>query len=459
MILFVPGNLPAFAEASAGPRLGASRGGGEVCATPSGRTANLEVCATPAVEVCATPASSASNTGQQPGTNVNARYEVESALVSGVEQSAVSQALRDDMQKLVGNKYDPDAAELLASRLRKELPGYRVSLKVRRGDQTERVKVVFEAERIAKYPFELRVSPLLYTTNDAFSLSLLPGFDTHHNYFSFGLVTNANDLLERNSGVVLRYEHRKVGTSIVQVGVEYDYFWPEFQPETEAALALAPGVPGTYDTREVFTPSISLLPIPDLKVTFGASFQTLGMQSPIHFDQAAHAVIVGVQYRKNVRPHRGLRHVIGADYSVRDASRTLESDFLYTRQWVGADYTLGIRRQQFGFHFQGGHISGIAPLFERFSIGSATTLRGWDKFDVAPLGGTRLLYGSLAYRYRPFELFYDFGTAWDPALGQAADWKHSVGIGLAWRNGFFMSVGVPCRFHGVTPAFMFGFRR
>ena len=244
----------------------------------------------------------------------------------------------------------------------------------------------------------------------------------------------------------------------MQVGVEYDYFHPSFQPETETALALAPLVPGIYRTREVFAPSISVLPIPDIKVTFGASFQTLEMQYPVPFDQAAHAFTFGVQYRKEVRRSHRLRHSIGADYAVRDASRTLESDFLYTRQWVAADYTLSVRRQDFGFHFQGGHTSGAPPLFERFSIGNATTLRGWDKFDVAPLGGTRLLYGSLEYRYRPFELFYDFGTVWDPALGQAADWKHSVGIGLHWKNGFFMSLGVPLRYHGVTPTFMLGFR-
>ena len=28
-----------------------------------------------------------------------------------------------------------------------------------------------------------------------------------------------------------------------------------------------------------------------------------------------------------------------------------------------------------------------APLFERFSLGNTYTLRGWNKFDVAPLGG------------------------------------------------------------------------
>jgi len=193
-------------------------------------------------------------------------------------------------------------------------------------------------------------------------------------------------------------------------------------------------------------------------VTFGASFETLEMQYPAPYDQAAHAVTFGVQYRKEVRPRRGLRHTVSADYALRTATRRLESDLLYTRHWVAGDYRLRLGRQDFSFHFQGGHVSDAAPLYERFSIGSATTLRGWDKFDVAPLGGTRLLYGSLAYRYRPFELFYDFGTVWDAQLGQAADWKHSVGIGLAWRNGLFVSVGVPCRFHGVTPVFMFGFR-
>ncbi len=202
--------------------------------------------------------------------------------------------------------------------------------------------------------------------------------------------------------------------------------------------------------------SVSVLPMPDLKVTFGASFQTLEMQYPAAHDEAAHAATFGVQYRKEVRPRRGLRHSISLDYALRDATPGLSSDFTYTRHWAAADYLLRAGRQDFEAQFQGGRINGTAPLFERFSIGSATTLRGWDKFDVAPLGGTRLLYGSLTYRYRPFEVFYDFGTVWDTGLSQ--DWKHSLGAGLAWKNGFFMSIGVPLRFHGVTPVFLAGFR-
>jgi hypothetical protein len=403
-------------------------------------------------EACAKPAT----TEQDRPPNVNTRYGVESATVTGVEQSAVSPALRDDIQKLVGNKYDPEAAECLAERLRKELWRYDITLKVKRGEQPERVKVIFEAERLRTQPFEIRVSPILYTSHDALSLAIVPAVLTHDNYVSFGYITNANDLLERNEGLMFRYEHRKVGTSAVQVGLEYDYFHPSFQPETETALAAAPLVPGIYRTREVFAPSLSLLPVPDVKATFGVTLETLEMQYPVSHDQAANAVTVGLQYRKEVRPRRGLRHTIGADYSLRNAVTGLESDFLYTRQWVAGDYTLAVGQQEFGFHFQGGHASGAAPLYERFSIGSATTLRGWDKFDVAPVGGSRLLYGSLEYRYRPLELFYDFGTVWDP--GRAADWRYSVGVGLAWKNGFFMSIGVPLRFHSVTPAVVFGFR-
>ena len=388
--------------------------------------------------------------------NVNTRYDVDSVLIAGVSESKVSHALRDDMQKLVGNKYDPDAAEELAKRLRKELRDYTVTVKVKRGEQPDHVTVVFDVERIRKSSFYFRPAPLLYTTNDGFSVAIVPTLETHHNFVSGGYVTSADELLERNMGWLVRYEHRKVGTDMVQVGLEYDYFHPSFQPETEAALALAPWVPGVYRVREVFSPSVSFLPIPDIKVTFGASFQTLDMQYPAPDEQAAHAYTFGVQFRRQEGSRRGLRHKIGADYSLRKASPSLESDFLYTRQLATADYTLSTRRHLFGFHFQGGHASGQLPLYERFSIGNATTLRGWDKFEVAPIGGANLVYGSLEYRYRLFQLFYDVGTVWDP--GQPVDLKHSIGFGLAWNNGLFVSLGIPLRYHSVTPTFMFGFR-
>ena len=318
---------------------------------------------------------------EKAATNVNSRYQVERVSIVGVADAKVSQALRDEMQKLVGAKYDPEAAEALASRLRKELHGYSVAVKVKRGEQQDSVTVVFEVERVRERSFNITLAPFLFSTKDGFSGALVPGGETHHNYFSAGVVSSADELLERNSGVMLRYEHRKVGTSMVQVGMEYDYFWPSYEDEITAALALTPGVPGTYDTREVFSPSISFLPIPDIKLTFGASFQTLAMEFPVLHDEAAHAFTFGAQFRRTAGSRHGLRHAIAADYLVRDATATLESDFLYTRQFVSADYTLGTRRQAFMFRFEGGHISGAPPLFERFSIGNTAIVESSTHSD------------------------------------------------------------------------------
>jgi outer membrane protein assembly factor BamA len=148
-------------------------------------------------------------------------------------------------------------------------------------------------------------------------------------------------------------------------------------------------------------------------------------------------------------------------YSLRRATTALESDFVYTRHVVAGDYSL--TRHRHGFLFQGrlGTIDGSAPLFERFLLGNSYLLRGWNKFDVAPLGGSRLAYGSLEYRYRPFQIFWDFGSVWD--ANQAARVRHSVGIGFASRptraGGWFFSLAFPVRMNDVGPVLMFGIRQ
>ena len=362
------------------------------------------------------------------------------------------------MQKLVGNKYDPDAAEALASRLRKELHGYSVTVKAKRGEKHDAVTVVFEVERVRERSFDITLAPFLYSTKDGFSGALVPGGETHHNYFSAGVVSSADELLERNSGVMLRYEHRKVGTRMVQVGVEYRLLLAVVRGRDEGR----PGA-GALGPRHVRHAG-GLLAL-DLVPADPGHQAHLRRQLP----DARHGA-PGPARRGGARVH--VRRAVPAQGGVaprRSATRsppttscarrrpTLESDFLYTRQFVSADYTLSTRHQDFMFRFQGGHIDGEPPLFDRFTIGNTATLRGWDKFDVAPLGGTRLLYGSLDTRYRPFQLFYDFGKVWDPGQ-QAVEWKHSVGIGLAWKNGFFMSLGVPLKYHDITPVFMIGFR-
>ncbi len=388
--------------------------------------------------------------------NVNERYEVESVTLSGVSESKISKALSADLQKLVGEKYNENAANALAKRLRKELREYSVKVSLKRGDKPEHVKVIFEAERTRWKRFQVPGPLVVYHSKQGFSGALEIPIDIHHNVFTFGLFDSADELLERNAGFRLRYENRKVGTDIVQFRIDFDSYHQKWNPATEAALAENPDVPGIYRSRQVIAPSLSLMPLRDLKLSVGASLQELEIQYPgIHY-QTAYAGTVDVQYHHDVESTSGLRQHIRAQYSLRTATRDLGSDFVYTRHSWTADYTISKGRNLFGAHFQGGLITGNAPLFERFSLGNSFTLRGWNKFDVAPLGGARAAHGSLEYRYRPFQVFYDVGSVWD--AGQIAHVRHSLGFGLASKEGGFLSLTFPLTHDHVTPVFMLGIR-
>jgi hypothetical protein len=306
----------------------------------------------------------------------------------------------------------------------------------------------------------MHASPLVYHSQEAFSATLGFGVETHHNYASVNWTTTADELMERNEGWRLRYEHRRVGTSLVQVGVGYDLFHPTFLAPTRAALALSPDVPGIYRTRQDFAPSVSVLPLNGVKFTVGLSLQNLDFDVPSPRTEHAFAFTADAQAQGRVAV-RGYRHTISAAYSLRRATPALESDFVYTRHLVAGDYTLTKHRNAFLFRGRLGTIDGAAPLFERFSIGNSHLLRGWNKFDVAPLGGSRLAHGSLEYRYQRFQIFWDFGSVWD--AGQTVKVRHGVGIGIAARPrneaGWFFSLAFPVRMNEVAPVVMFGIRR
>ncbi|MGE5360760.1 MAG: BamA/TamA family outer membrane protein [Bacteroidales bacterium] len=388
--------------------------------------------------------------------NVNSRYTVESVSLAGVEDSSVSKTLRDDMQKLVGQKFDQAAANKLADRLREELKGYSVDVKVGRGTEPEHVKVTFQVERRYNRRFDVSTPLVTYYENTGWSGAIDLGGETHHNYFSAGLVGNADELLERYAGYRLRYEHRRVGTEKVRLGVEFAQYHETFEQPTQDALVTMPWVPGVYRLRQNFAPSVSVLPVPVLKVSFGVGLQDLDVDVPVQTHERAYAFTFGAQVRQRIRSASGVRQAINVDYGLRKATESLDSTFIYTRHLVSGDYTVSVGRNLFGFHGRLGHISGAAPLFERFSLGNSALLRGWNKFDVAPAGGSRLAYGSLEYRYSVFQAFYDFGTVWDE--GQPVRVKHGLGVGIATRHGFFMSVAFPVRVHDVSPVFMFGIR-
>ena len=361
---------------------------------------------------------------------------------------------------MVGKHYDEEATRDLARELHCKLGSdYKVMVKVERGSKPDHVKVVFQVEKTYRFfhrnAFDTKIPLVVYHSKQGFSGTLEIPMEIHHNVFTFGIVSDADQLLERNAGIRLRYEHRKLGTSKLRLRMDFDSYHQSFNAATQSALEEEPDVPGIYRARQNFAPMLSLYPMPELKMTAGVSFQRLQMQYPALHTDTAYAGTADVRFLRDIESRAGYWHRFGAGYGLRTATRVLDSDYVYTRHQVTGDYILSRGKHLFGTHFFGGLITGNAPLFERFSLGNSAMLRGWNKFDVAPLGGNRAAYGSFEYRYSYFQIFYDLGSVWD--VGKPSKTRHGLGFGFVSKHAF-MSLAFPVRHHDVVPVFMMGIR-
>jgi outer membrane protein assembly factor BamA len=127
---------------------------------------------------------------------------------------------------------------------------------------------------------------------------------------------------------------------------------------------------------------------------------------------------------------------------------------------VNVRYILVHDNQSIEVALMGGLIYGRAPLFERFVLGDDTTLRGWDKYDIDPLGGNRMIHGSVTYGYRILRVFYDTGAVWEQ--GTAPEVRHSAGVGISSGLGLFpkgavlLAVAFPIRQGRAEPVFIAG---
>jgi hypothetical protein len=172
---------------------------------------------------------------QKPEINVNERYEVESVAFSGISESKISRSLRDEAQELVGEKYSQKSTDELAQKLREELQKYDVEVKVKRGEKPQHVKVIFQTERIRWKRFQVPIPSVVYHSKEGFSGTLEIPIKIRHSVFTFGIVSDADQLLERNAGIRLRYENRKLGTDLVQLRIDFDSYHQSFNAATEAA--------------------------------------------------------------------------------------------------------------------------------------------------------------------------------------------------------------------------------
>ena len=391
--------------------------------------------------------------------NVNERYIVEQADITGVPDAELTTALRDDLQALIGKRLDSGDADRLRERMERELPRYEISRRIQRGGEAGRIRLVYEARK-KELPQWLRFEPLrsnvLFHSEQGWGSYLDLGIgDRNIRFTPIVALDSADDLVEEYSGYGLRFETRKLGTRRLGASLEWSRFDPDWQPATLDALALDPGIPGLYDTRSTITPLLKFAFSADLSVAAGVSISELEPLFPATGSQMANAAVASIGYDRRWKDGSDAAHQVDASFGVRAGSRELESDLDYRRYLGQGSYRYDFGRHHVQASGMAGGITGRAPLFERFTLGDSTTLRGWDKNDISPAGGDRMFYSSIEYRYTGLGLFLDIGSVWD--AGTERQVRVSTGIGLH-AGPAFLVVGFPLNTDNLTAVFTVGLR-
>jgi hypothetical protein len=382
-------------------------------------------------------------------TNVNARYTVEGVEMTGMSESRISKSLRDDLHRLVGAKLNPQMLDDLAGRIRTELRVRSVYQRILRGAAPDHVRVVFDVAH-RKAEFNAYIPKFVYHSAQGFSGGVEGSLTAEHNTVAVGLVSDGDELAERYSGITARYENTKLGTDRLRLRFKFASFQEEWNRGTRNASSATDNL---YHARQQFSPTLAFAIAKPLTLSVGTDFQLLQTQSSAVRNQAANAAIITLRYRRRLEGLGPFQQDVEAGYSLRAATRALDSDYVYVRHRWDFSYELARGRHHITERVLAGRIDGRAPLYESFILGNSSLLRGWNKYNLDPLGADRLVYNSIEYRYGMAEVFYDCGAVWN--RGEPAEVKHSLGLGL--RKGVFsVAMAFPLRDSHFTPMLMVG---
>lgn len=391
--------------------------------------------------------------------NANARYIVDHVEIIGVPDDEVSETLRKDLDALVGRRLDSEEAGRLRDRLEQELPRYGVSQRISRGYERGHIRLVYEARRKEPPPwlrFEpLRADALFHSEQGWGSYATLGIGSGDLRVTPTVAIDDDDDLIEEYSGGGLRFETRRLGTRRLGASLEWSAFEPTWRAATVNALAANPAIPALYDTRTTVTPLLKFALTPELSLSAGVGITELDPFVPAGAHRMANAAVGSVDFSRKEEKEDGPTQKIDARFLVRFGTRALESDLVYNRYLAQGSYRYDVGNQHVLATAMTGGITGEAPLFERFSLGDSVTLRGWDKYDIAPAGGSRMYYASVEYRYTGLAVFLDVGSVWDAPAKSTT--RVSTGIGLH-AGPVFASVGVPLNTDNLTAVFTMGLR-
>jgi outer membrane translocation and assembly module TamA len=399
--------------------------------------------------------------------NINSRYIVDAIEFEGI-QIRISDDLNMEFQKLVGQNVDSVQLTKLTERLQRENFSVVVSWKLRRSSQPQHVNVVYEARK-AKSTLTFNVLRGTYHSRQGFGGQI---FGMQYRYtpvgtLSFSMWNSADEYIERYAGYRAGYS---IGTDPLRLrfSVEYSSFRSQWKTNTLEADRLSPQSPGLYRLRDTLSGQVSMgHPITAFMLISGSArvdFTELQMQSPT----------VGFQKSNALRGSLNSSYIRRTDQERLDwkwsyegvaGTAAIDSDFIFSRHETKLDFNYTRQSHSIMGNFQAGRIGGKAPMHERFSIGNAKTLRGWNKYEINPLGGDRMVYGSVSYRFKIITAFYDVGSVWE--VHEESIVRQSVGFRLGKERCmnvlilphpacFSATVGFPINGGNASPSFILG---
>jgi hypothetical protein len=391
--------------------------------------------------------------------NVNVRYVVEHAEIKGVPDSELTEALRADLRALVDKRLDSDEAEQIEQRLRQALPRYDVSRRIARGSEPPRIRLIYEArlnERFRWLRYEPLRSNVIYHSEQGWGSYLelaIGGRDLR--FTPIVAIDSGDDLIEEYSGFGIRIETRKLGTERLGASFEWSTFDQTWRNATLDALAANPGIARPYEERSTITPLLKFAVTPEVTLAAGVSVSELDALPPAAGSEMANAAVASIAYGGRWKDTSSATHDVYASFGVRAGSRALESDLAYTRYLGQGRYRYGWGNHRVLVKGMAGGITGDAPLFERFALGDSTSLRGWDKYDIAPAGGDRMVHASVEYGFRGLAVFLDVGSVWD----EGSERQVRVSTGFGFHAGpAFLTVGFPLNTDNLSAVIALGLR-
>ena len=398
---------------------------------------------------------------QDADLNVNKRYTVDTVIVAGKgwttnvadqQSDKLSSGLRRELVALIGQKLNPAILDDLAARIKKEFSAREVSHHLLRADVPDHVQVEFEIKP-ARAIIDATVNKLVYDSNQGWNAAGALGFTVQQNTFLFGLASDGDTLNERFAGISASYQNKHLGTDAVGLRFLFESYHEQWNRNTLDALSANPNqTSAAYRTRQNFQPMASISLLKPLTLEIGLGFERFQDQYPTAHFEGANAFITSLHYHQRATDSEFPQEV-DAGYTLRASTRLLQSDFVYTSHAIGLHYRVAHGKHQLLENLDIGAIGGRAPLSDRFVAGNTYYLRGWNKYDIDPIGGNRMAINSVEYRYGPLQAFYDAGTVWDS--GQTATIRHSVGVGLK-ESIFSLAVAFPVKAGHIEPILMMG---